>query len=169
MGSILELLPLLAGWDYEYYTYNDVVSKQNPVVHKIMDYGLLITAAMICDDAYATTDIIIGGKGRKKITLNASPFLFNALGATQQDPGGWVQLYFAPAFPVSSAGAFFVAITSGGFQGSPIPYVPPVEVRTYLARDSTQATANLTFNGFAVIFTDRDAFLKSYRAAIGSH
>lgn len=156
------LLPLLEGWDYAVYWASEVVARgERRVVKEVADRGWLLSIGYYTNDAEAGCRVEFGGPaGLRRHTAEATPQDLYNVGATQQDPAGWLQLYERPS-AASTAGSYFVALFSGGFQGSPLPFVPPVKVTLFLREESTQPAAAILFSAFAIVITDADAFRRS--------
>ena len=162
--DILSLLPLLEGWDYHPYDIpaTTVAKNDEKFLTRIEVPGWLLSVGIVTNDAYATLRIRYKGAGNLWFVQNWNAEGGYVLGATQQDPAGWVQLYNRP-FPPSTFGAYFIVGVSSGFQGTLFPYVPDIVVEGYLGVDSTQTSAILAASALAIEIIDRKAFVKSLR------
>jgi hypothetical protein len=89
------------------------------------------------------------------------------LGAFAQDPAGWLQRYFRPN-PYSTAGYFVAGMFSGGYQGSPLPFVPTTTVTLRLGPESTQASAIVAAQAQVISITNRKHFIRSLRQVLNS-
>ena len=168
MLNIFSLLPLLKGWDYKIKVWTRTLKRGESVeVERIEDMGVLLTINLITDDCYGGLNFSGQGADLNTVTISdVYPKTLYDIGAFVQDPAGWVPLYYRPN-PNSSAGAYYMAIFSQGFQGSTFPYVPTTIVKLFLKAESTQAEAIISAACARIIITDKKQFIRSLRAVIG--
>ncbi len=161
------LLPLLDGWSYAGYSWSGVVEKGKKIliVAEEKYSGILLSMCFMTNDAYCGIEGIFGGP-KTLFPFKVTPQSAYDMGAVQQDPTGWVQLYDRPN-SASTAGKYVVVPFSGGFQGFPMSYAPPVKIYAFLEAESTQPAAALHFSTINIIITDKEAYLKSLREILG--
>lgn len=163
MFDLFSILPLLEGWDYHPYEIPSTPVTTTPkLLLEIEKKGWILAFSLLTDDAYATMRLRWKGAGNLWFVANYNAETAYLLGATQQDPAGWIQLYNRP-IPALTNGAYLVVPFSGGFQGSPFPYTPPINVEGYLATGSTQTTANLSASALVIEIIDEREFKRSLR------
>jgi hypothetical protein len=135
---------------------------------RILDVGWLTIITFASTDAYGQLSI-----AWQDADLQTHGGEFNSfedtriLGAFAQDPAGWLQRYFRPN-PYSTAGYFFGAVFSGGYQGSPLPFVPTTTVTLRLGPESTQQSAIVAAQAQVVSITNRKQFIRSLRQVLNS-
>ena len=169
MLSPFSLLPLLEGWDYRVYASTETVRRgQPPKLAKTVKLpGWLLGISMYTNDAFATLSVRWRGPGGTEWLIREfTPQEGYDLGAVSQDPAGWLQLYNRPD-PASTAGEYFIVPFSGGFQGSPFPYVPDVGVEVFLKEESTQPVAVIIVEAMVIVIVDKESFIKSLQEIIG--
>jgi len=168
MLGMLNLLPLLKGWEYKKHELPSVtlIRGAEPTELLLRERGWLLTIMFATNDCYATLKVAYQGATLEMHETEWNAELARSIGAVTQDPGGWVQRYFRPN-PNSTAGIFYVVAFSGGFQGSTWPYVPTIKVSAYLPEDSTQESAVLSGIAGTIAITDLKAFIRSLRAVLG--
>lgn len=168
MLGMFNLFPFLKGWEYKFHTVgrNNIVRGAPVVERRINESGWLVNIMLTSTDAYGKLYIAWQGQELETSDFEFYPQLGLDLGATVQDPIGWVQRYFRPD-PESTAGLYVCTFFSGGTQGSAWPYVPTVTMSVSLPETSTQKTALVTATAMTIAITNRDAFLKSLRSILG--
>ena len=168
MLNIFSLLPLCKGWDYKLNSWTRTVKRGETLeVERLEDMGILLDMVLITNDCYG--GVTFAGQGADLNTIqvaNLYPKQIYDIGSLQQDPTGWTQLYYRPN-PQSSSGAYYVTVTSLGFQGSSLPYVPTTIVKLFLSPNSTQEEATISAGTLRIIITNRKQFIRSLRAVIG--
>lgn len=169
MLGMLNLLPLLKGWQYKAHVIEKTLMPQEASdPWRIPDVGWLTLIACASTDAYGQLSI-----AWQDADLQTHGGEFNSiedsriLGAFVQDPGGWIQRYFRPN-PYSTAGYFFNVVFSGGFQGSPLPFVPTTTVTLRLGPESTQQSAIIAAQAQVISITNRKQFIRSLRQVLNS-
>lgn len=162
------LLPLLDGWNYSIVTIPATVLVKGPPQHlkTLTGRGWIESCAIICTDAYVILRMRLHGTRGKWWDLAYCPETAFTVGAFQQDPSGWLQLYNRPN-PFSTAGLYVGIPFTGGYQGAPIPYVPEIILEGYLGDLSTESSALLTASADIIEITDEKAFTESYRTLMG--
>lgn len=162
--SPFSIINFLEGWDYHGYVIpaTPVTKGVYKVLKKIEKPGWLMHISLITDDAYGTLRISYQGAGGLLFVATIYPELNYVLGAVQQDPAGWVQLYNRP-IALSTYGLYVLALTPG-WQGAPLPYVKPyVLVEGTLGALSTQDSATIAADVFVIEIIDEAGFKKSLR------
>jgi len=137
-------------------------------VDKILkeELGWLFNLGLLTDDCYGTVHITYRSGDLTEIPLIAIyPEWAGGFGAFCQDPSGWVQRY-SRSNPYSTAGIYYVSIDTGGYHGSPWPFLPPIRVKLSLGKDSTQATASVTASAGVIAITDTQLFIQSLRRVL---
>jgi hypothetical protein len=165
MLGIFHLLPLLKGWEYKTHVISRDVRRGSSVELSISEIGWLLVIYEITNDCYGTVEIEWQGADLEMRSMSGNPESGAQLGAFQQDPSGWVQLYRRPN-PYSTAGVFFNIVFSGGFQGSTLPYVPTVKLRVSLPVESMQEVAFIKLMTLNIAVTDIKAFIRSLRRVL---
>jgi hypothetical protein len=170
MLGLLNILPLMKGWDYKINTWTRTVRRGETIeVERIEDMGGLFGLTLVTDDCYGGFNFSAQGADLNLFTIvDTYPKIIYDIGAYVQDASGWMQRYYRPN-PQSSAGAYFAPIFSAGFEGSTFPYVPTTIVRLFLRTESTQETATVSVSAYRIIITDKKQFIKSLRAIIGAN
>jgi len=123
---------------------------------------------VLTNDAYGTVMVDFQGADLQMLNFSMSPEAFRAVGAFAQDPAGWIQLYRRPD-PFSTAGLYYAAQLTSGYQGSLFPFVPTVIVKLYLPTESTQASAYIQGIAFNIAITDKKAFIRSLRRLLDAN
>jgi hypothetical protein len=167
---MFHLLPLLKGWEYKTHLLWKASVKRGavPVEIPISEIGWLLGISEITGDCYGTAEIEWQGADLQTLSLRVNPEALAQLGAFQQDPSSWVQLYRRPN-PYSTAGLFVVVIFSGGFQGSTLPYVPTVKLRVSLPAESMQTEAFIELTTTNIAITDKKMFIQSLRRVLDAN
>lgn len=168
MFNIFSLLPLLKGWDYKLSTWTRTLQRGQTIeVERTEEMGVLWFLALVTNDCYGGFNLSGQGADLSTLTIaNVTSQNIYDSGAWAQDPGGWMQKYYRPN-PQSSAGIFYAAVMTSGFQGATFPYVPTTIVRLFLTLGSTQTEAVVSVTAARTIITDKKQFIKSLRAVIG--
>lgn len=160
------LFPFLKGWDYRYRTWTRTVNKGQVIeVERIDAPGWLQSLGLISDDCYGGTLFEFQGSDLELQTFELTAELANSLGATMQDPSGWVQRYYRPN-PASTAGIYVTSL-GGGMQGFEQPYVPTTIVKLFLDDESTQDSATVQLQAYCVDVTSPTLFIRSLRSVLG--
>lgn len=164
MLGMFQLLPLLKGWEYKVHLVyrTDVRRGAAPIELSISETGWLLALVESTNDCFGTFEIDAQGADLQTWSSKGYPEYAAGGGAVVQDPAGWVQLYRRPN-PYSTAGLYVLVVDSGGFQGSPLPYVPTVKLRVSLPLESTQDSAYIALQSLNVAITDKTAFIRSLR------
>jgi len=123
---------------------------------------------VVTNDAYGTVMVDFQGADLQTISFSMFPEAFRAVGAFTQDPAGWVQLYRRPD-PFSTAGLYYAAQLTSGYQGSLFPFVPTIIVKLYLPTESTQASAYIQGGAFSIAITNRKTFIRSLRRLLDAN
>jgi hypothetical protein len=161
------LLPFLKGWDYHVYTIPlTPLTIQRKQLLRIERPGWLMECKFATDDCYSALRINFKGPGGREWVIEPYAELGYIAGAVQQDPAGWVQMYWRP-FPLLTLGFYDVALFSSGYQGNGIPFVPDVYVEGYLRPESTQSSSLITAFADTIEIIDEKIFLESYRKVQG--
>jgi len=134
----------------------------------VRELGWLINIAMLSTDCYGTLRVSWQGADLEAHELAGNAESGMALGATSQDPAGWVQRYFRPN-PASTAGIFFSVLFSGGTQGSVWPFVPTVIMEISLPSDSTQVSAFIRAVALTVAITNPKLFKRTLQEITGAN
>ena len=169
MLGVFNLLPLLKGWQYKTHTLEKTLTLgQVSDPWRIPDVGWLMLITCASTDAYAQLSIAwqdadLQTHGGEFVSIEDA----RILGGFAQDPAGWIQRYFRPN-PYSTAGYFYVVLFSGGYQGSPLPFVPTTTVMLRLGPESTQASAIVAAQAQVVSITNRKQFIRSLRQVLNS-
>jgi hypothetical protein len=61
---------------------------------------------------------------------------------------------------------YFSTPFSGGYQGSPWPFIPPVRMSAVLREKSTQSFATVIADAGAIIIVDREKFIRSLQKIV---
>jgi len=165
MLGLFELLPFLDGWNYRVYTIplTPVIYGEAPkTVLKIRTKGWLLSALMTTNDAYGTLVAISKSPGGVEYTPAYSAEYGINVGAVQQDPSGWVQMYFRPN-PASTFGAYVGRLNSMGYEGSLFPTGDEIRIEIYLDAPSTQSVALVGALILNLEIKDETAFKNSLR------
>jgi len=168
---MFHLLPLLKGWEYKpHVAFRTSVIRGAPPIEvlRIDETGWLSSITELTDDAYGTVMIDFQGADLQTLSFAIYPEAYRVLRAFAQDPGGWIQMYIRPN-PNSTAGAYYVAAFTGGYQGSILPYVPSVVVKLHLPNDSTQASATIQGVAGVVVITNKKLFIQSLRRVLDTN
>jgi hypothetical protein len=165
MLGMFHLLPLLKGWEYKKHVLQGDVRRGGSVELSISETGWLLNIIEITNDCYGTVDVEWEGADLQISSYTADPESVAQVGAFQQDPSGWIQLYRRPN-PYSTAGLFAVGLFTGGFEGSTLPYVPTVKLRVRLPVESTQEVAFIRLLALTIAVTDMKAFIRSLRRVL---
>lgn len=160
-------LPFLKGWDYHVYTIplTTLTIARKPLL-RIERPGWLMECSFITDDCYSTLRINFKGPGGREWVVEPYPELAYVAGRVQQDPSGWISMYWRP-FPLLTLGYYIVTVYSAGYQGNGIPFVPDVYVEGYLKTGSTQSSSTITAYADTIEIIDEKIFLESYRKIQG--
>jgi len=167
---MFHLLPLLKGWEYKTH----ILSKANvrrgatPIEMSISETGWLLVIDQLTNDCYGTVELEWQGADLETRSGSSNPEAGAQVGAFQQDPSSWIQLYRRPN-PYSTAGLFYGVIFSGGFQGSTLPYVPTVKLRLSLPVESTQEVAFIQLITVNIAITDKKMFIQSLRRVLDAN
>jgi hypothetical protein len=158
------LLPLLEGWDYHVYEIpvTPITKTRSKVLQEINNKGWVLAFNFLSTDCYASIILRFKGSGQRWWEREYYPELYNLIGAVQQDPGGWIQYYWRP-IPASTAGIYFTVPFTGGYQGSPLPFVPKCQGEAYLRPESTQDEALISAFTETIEIIDEVAFRRSLR------
>lgn len=170
MLGMFNLLPLLEGWDYKRHIVEDdavvrgvapmSVVKVDRIIKK--ERGWLIMLNVESTDAYGTLIMQFRGAGGEVHKFRFYPEQGRIRGAYAQDPAGWLQVYRRPN-PYSTQGMYIMICYSAGWQGTTWPFVPPVKMKLYLPKESTQETAFIRGDAFVIAITDEEAFKESLK------
>ncbi len=159
------LLPLLKGWEYKLHeaVRTSVVRGEDPIqAHSVSETGWLLQLFLLTTDAYGKLLVTYQGADLATQTIEIYPEAMKDVGAFTQDPAGWIQRYSRPN-PYSTAGIYVAGLSTGGWQGSPLNYVPTVTMSLELPTDSTQTTAYIYGSAFVVALTNKKTFIRSLR------
>lgn len=158
------LLPLLEGWDYHVYEIpvTPITKTRSKMLQEINLKGWLLGFSFYTTDCYASMILRFKGAGQRWWEREYYTEGYYLIGAVQQDPAGWVQYYWRP-FPASTAGLYLVVPFSGGYQGSPLPFIPKTQCEAYLRPESTQDEALITASAETIEIIDEVAFKRSLR------
>ena len=169
MLGMFNLLPLLKGWQYKTHTLEKTLALgQASDPWRIIDVGWLTMITFASTDAYGQLSIVWQDADLQTYGGEFNSFEDSRiLGAVVQDPAGWIQRYFRPN-PYSTAGYFCAAVFSGGYQGSPLPFVPTTTVTLRLGSESTQASAIVAAQAQVIAITNRKQFIRSLRQVLNS-
>lgn len=167
MLGMFNLLPLLKAWQYKTHVLEKTLTPgQASDPWRISDVGWLTIVTLGSTDIYgqlsiAWQDADLQTHGGEFGSIEDA----RILGAFAQDPSGWVQRYFRPN-PHSTAGYFYGALFSGGYQGSPLPFVPTTTVTLRLGSESTQQSAIVAAKAQVIAITNRKQFIQSLRQVL---
>lgn len=167
------LLPFLKGWAYKtHVAYRPSLERgmaPTPIfeIDPILkdELGWVYALQLISDDCYGSVHIKYrsGDLTEKQLeTVNAESAV--RIGAFSQDPAGWAEKYFRPN-PYSTAG-YYVVQSTGGFQGSPWPFLPPIRIMLSLRKESTQKTASCLAVAGVMAITEKKLFIQSLRRVL---
>ena len=167
---MFHLLPLLKGWEYKTHLLWKANVRRGavPVEMPISEVGWLLGIYMVTNDCYGTMEIQWQGADLQTMNLSVNPEMGAQLGAFQQDPSSWIQLYRRPN-PYSTAGLFVAVIFTGGYQGSTLPYVPTVKLRVRLPVESKQMEALIELTTTNIAITDKKMFIQSLRRVLDAN
>lgn len=168
MLGAFHILPFLKGWGYA--TYNiplTTITRGTAPIEKIRidEEGLLLSLDLLTNDAYATLKIDMQGADLQPIIATISPEAARTMGLWQQSPSGYNARYFRP-LQASTAGIYDVEIISG-YQGTFLPYYRSIVGYVYLDALSTQQSAQIQSTATVIRFTDKQAFIRTYRKFMG--
>ena len=164
------LLPILKGWDYKSKIWTRELTRGEVLeVERSEETGWLMQLTFVSDDAYGGCEVMFQGADLNTLSMGiANAQSLYSIGATAQDPAGWLQAYYRPN-PQSTQGGYVGIVTTQGFQGSTLPFVPTTIVKLRLENQSTQAKATVSAQAFMVVITDKKQFIKSLRAVMGAN
>ncbi len=161
------LHPMLKGWEYKTHVIErTMVRGATPHEKRIRERGWILGIAGITTDCYATFRVSWQGADlqTRELVFNAEAGL--VLGATVQDPAGWLRRYYRPN-PASSEGIFVGIVFSGGLQGAALPFIPTVVMEISLPTESTQESAYISGVAEMITVTNPKLFLETLRSIQG--
>lgn len=168
MLGMFSLLPILKGWQYKNHTVNSILAPgETAEGRRISELGWLIDVALMSTDAYGGVKIQYQDADLQTHEISGSAEDGRIIGAFQQDPSGWVARYFRPN-PYSTAGLYFTALFTGGWQGAVWPFVPTTVINMYLGKESTQAQASVSAVAYVIAITNKELFIQSLRQVLDS-
>lgn len=161
MTGLMDLLPLIEGWDYNVYTIPyHVIFKGAPQLRlKIEKPGWVLQYYMITTDAFGTVLVKVRGPGGIEHVAAMQPEGSRLVGNLLSDPAGYLSMYNRPNPAITNG--FYVYVTSIGLSGTPLPIIGNVAVETYLEAGSTQNAALLTAAAVVIEIKDKRLFLES--------
>jgi hypothetical protein len=165
MLGLFDLLPFLDGWNYRVYTIplTPIVYGEAPkTVLKITAKGWHLATLMTSNDAFGTLVATLKSPGGIEYSPNYNAQFGMNVGAVQQDPSGFVQMYFRPN-PLSTFGVYVGKLDSMGYQGSLFPTGEEIRIQVYLDAGSTQSVALVGAQILNLEIKDEPAFRKSLR------
>jgi hypothetical protein len=165
MLGLFDLLPFLDGWNYRVYTIplTPIVYGEAPkTVLTITRKGWHLSTLMTSNDAFGTLVATLKSPGGIEYSPAYNAEYGLAVGAVQQDPSGWVQMYFRPN-PLSTFGVYVGRLDSPGYQGSLFPTGQEIRIQVYLDAGSTQSVALVGAQILNLEIKDEPAFRKSLR------
>jgi len=154
--NLLNMLPVLEGYDFLYFTKAETVSKgRYELLHSKKGKGWLFSLSISTDDAYASLKMTYMGH-----TETRTPHFFFNLGVTLPPPSGaYLSTYLRPSV-LSTAGIFTLWLVTSAYA---IPVKGLVRLEVGLESGSTQATASISANFMFVNIIDEEVFIKSVR------
>ena len=162
------LLPLVKGWQYKtHYLDKTLTPRQTSDPYRISEMGWLLGVSLVSTDAYGGCTVEFQDADLQTHTAQSDIETARLLGASVQDPAGWILRYFRPN-PYSTAGHYFGEFFGGGFQGSTFPFVPTTTLRVYLGSASNQASAFISLGTVEVAITNKELFIQSLRQVLDS-
>ena len=161
MGSLLDLLPFLEGWDYHSYIvpYHAITKGAHQLKLTLGKPGWVWQFAICTTDAYGSIIIKVKGPGGTEHEMLVQPEYCRVTGFTQPDPSGYVSMYNRPL--IASTAGFYVVSAFAGLTGSQFPIIGNATVESYLDTGSTQDAALLTAVALLIEIKDKRLFLES--------
>jgi hypothetical protein len=163
------LLPLVKGWQYKNHHWEKTLAPgQTSDPYRISEMGWLLEVSIVTTDAYGGLILEWQDADLQTNVVRSDIETARLLGALAQDPAGWLQRYFRPN-PYSTAGFYSGLFFTGGFQGSPFPFVPTTTLRVYLESTSNQASAFISLGTVEIAITNKELFIRSLRQVLDSN
>lgn len=128
--------------------------------------GLLIHIGLISTDAYGTLRIEYQGADLETQTLDFYPEYAEFAGAYGSGAIGINVVKYLRPDPNSTAGLFYLDGFMGGWMGATWPYIPTIKMSLFLPNESTQQSAYIYAEGFAIAITNKKAFIESLRRTL---
>jgi hypothetical protein len=162
------LLTLVKGWQYKEHSLQKTLAPgQTSDPYRIPEMGWLLGVSIVTTDAYGGFILDWQDADLQMKTVRSDIETARLFGAFVQDPAGWIQRYFRPN-PYSTVGLYTGLYFSGGFQGSPFPFVPTTTLRVFLGSTSNQASALVSLGTVEVAITNKELFIQSLRQVLDS-